>query len=191
MLTTKAAPSVAARLEYFSDNVRNLTPVLGPRGWKCQVQVGADGSSGVNIYPEGASPTSKTAITVQSSPACQGCVWAMVCSLVPGSAKQVGVGQPACPSTRPKRERVKFESGNPNAIGRVQDVVVFQDPADVKGEGIPSGGPNPANGALLYDWDKHDGGSASLETCTLPKAQFDMCSASVSNFGARNWGMPR
>jgi hypothetical protein len=190
-LTTKAAPSVAVQLAYYSDNVRNLTPVLGPRGWKCQVQVGADGSSGVDIYPAGSSPTGKMAITVRSAPACQGCVWTLVCSLIPGSAKQVGVGQPACPTTRPERERVKFESGNPNATGRVRDVVVFQDPAGVKGEGIPSGGPNPANGALLYDWNTRDGGAASLETCTLPKSQFDVCSASVSSFGGRNWGMPR
>jgi hypothetical protein len=191
MLTTRAAPSIASHLAYYSDNVRNLTPVLGPRGWKCQVQVGADGSAGVNIYPPGSSPTGKTAITIRSSPACQGCVWTLVCSLIPGSAKQVGVGQPACPSTRPKRELVKFESGNPTATGPVQDVVVFQDPPGVKGKGIPSGGPDPANGALLYDWNKHDGGAASLETCTLPKSEFDVCSASVSNFGGRNWGMPR
>jgi hypothetical protein len=190
MLTTRAAPAVAAQLAYYSDNVRNLTPVLGPRGWKCQVQVGADGSTGVNIYPAGSAPTSKTAITTLSAPACQGCVWTMVCSLIPGAKKQVGDGQPACPGKRPKRELVKFESGNPNATGRVQDVVVFQDPAGVKGEGIPSGGPDPANGVLLYDWNSHDGGAASLETCTLPKSQFDICGASVSNFGARNWGMP-
>jgi hypothetical protein len=189
-LTTRAAPTVAAHLAYYSDNVRSLTPVLGPRGWKCQVQVGADGSAGVTIYPSGASTTSKTAITVQSAPACQGCVWALVCDLIPGSAKQVGAGQPACPSTRPKRERVKFESGRPNATGRVRDVVVFQDPPGVKGDGVPSGGHDPANGALLYDWNSQAGGAASLETCTLPAAQFRTCSASVSNFGARNWGMP-
>lgn len=191
MLTTKAAPSVAAHLAYYSDNVRNLTPVLAPRGWKCKVQVGADASSAVTIYPAGASPGSKTAISVQSSPACQGCVWGLVCDLVPGAAKQVGVDQPACQSTRPKRELVKFESGKPNATGPVQDVVVFQDPPGVKGDGVPSGGADPANGVLLYDWSKQAGGAASLETCTLPTSQFDVCSASVRNFGARDWGMPR
>lgn len=188
-LPTNAPASLAADLAYYSDSVRNLTPVLGPRGWKCQVQVGADGNASVNIYPPGAGLTSKQAVTVRSAPACQGCVWTLVCSLVPGSAKQVGVGQPACPSKRSKQEKVRFERGRPNATGPVQDVVVFQDPAHVKGTGVPSGGPDPANGALLYDWSKQNGGSASLETCTLPTKDFEECAASASDFGARNWGM--
>jgi hypothetical protein len=189
-LATNAPPAVAADLAYYSDNVRNLTPLLGPRGWKCQVQIGADGSMGITIHPPGTALTSKEALTAESMGACQGCVWTLVCDLIPGAAKQVGVGQPSCRATRPKQERVKFERGRPNATGPVQDVVVFQDPAGVKGDGRPSGGKDPANGALLYVWDKQDGGAASLETCTLPTAQFDECAASASNFGARNWGMP-
>ncbi|HWA66308.1 MAG TPA: hypothetical protein VG899_08060 [Mycobacteriales bacterium] len=189
-LATNAPAALAAHLAYYSDNVRNLTPVLAPRGWKCRVTIGADGGTSVTIYPASATPTAKTGVTVRSEPACEGCVWGLVCDLVPGSAKQVGADQPACPTTRPKRERVKFERGRPHATGRVQDVVVFQDPAGVKGDGVPSGGPDPANGVLLYDWDQRDGGAASLETCTLPTAEFSTCAASASNFGARNWGMP-
>lgn len=189
-ITISEPADIAQKLEYYSDNDRNLTPILAPRGWKCQVQIGADGSASITIHPPGTTTSSKTAITAQSMGACQGCVWGLVCDLIPGAAKQVGADQPACPTTRPKKELVKFERGRPNATGPVQDVVVFQDPAGVKGDGVPSGGKDPANGALLYDWNKHDGGAASLETCTLPAVQFQECAASASNFGAHNWEMP-
>ena len=39
---------VAKMLAYYTNNQRTLAPVLGPRGWDCQVQVGADGTTGLD-----------------------------------------------------------------------------------------------------------------------------------------------
>jgi hypothetical protein len=189
-LGVHAPPYIADQLSYYSDNVRNLTPVLGPRGWKCEVQVGADGSAGVWIYPPGRSAASKLAVSVQYVPACQGCMYALVCPLVPGSAKQVGESYGACPSRRPRREHIVWVTGSANAKGPVKDVVSFMDPAGVKGDGVPSGGHQPANGVLLYDWNKHID-AAALATCALPPKSHAICTYVLDDVITREWGMPR
>src|SRR5262249_29781340 len=88
--------SVTAKLALYSDNVRNLPPVLAPKGWKCRVEVGADGGSHVTIHPPGTPLTSPVAVTVQGEPACQDCMYGLVCPLIPDASKQVGSSYGAC-----------------------------------------------------------------------------------------------
>ena len=61
--------------------------------------------------------------------------------------------------------------------------VGFEDPAGVAGDGLPSGGQEPANGVMLY-MPKQGEPAASLATCTLPAPQHDVCTAVLNHFGA-------
>jgi hypothetical protein len=61
-------------------------------------------------------------------------------------------------------------------------LVAFSDPPGVAGDGIPSGGQNPANGAMTYYSADQNG--SWLETCTLPAAEKDMCILSLDHFTA-------
>ena len=58
----------------------------------------------------------------------------------------------------------------------------FEDPAGVAGDGMPSGGTNPANGVMLYlpSWPGRS--AAYLATCTLPATQHDVCTAVLNHF---------
>lgn len=176
-------------LAYYTDDVRSVAPILGPRGWTCSVEVGADGGTVVNVFPTGTSATSSTRIRVEGEPACQGCVYGLTCGLVPGSGKQLGFTDLPCPVRRPNGESVYFSEGSANPVGPTDDIVTFQDPAGVKGSGNPSGGAVPAGGALLYSWTPDAGGSAALLTCTLPDDQHDLCNAVINDFIGRSWGM--
>jgi hypothetical protein len=61
--------------------------------------------------------------------------------------------------------------------------VAFEDPPDIAGIGLPSGGQNPANGVVLYQ-PRPDEPSAYLATCTMPAAQQDLCTAVLNHFVA-------
>ncbi len=71
------------------------------------------------------------------------------------------------------------ESFSTSGTGRSE--VGFEDPAGVAGDGIPSGGLNPANGVMLY-LPAQGKASAYLATCTLPAARHDMCTAVLNHF---------
>ena len=65
----------------------------------------------------------------------------------------------------------------------------FEDPAGVAGDGMPSGGTNPANGVLLYlpSWPGRSAPDSA--TCTLPANQQDVCTAVLNDFvGLYGWG---
>jgi hypothetical protein len=188
-LRAELPPALTTKLSFYSDGVRNLTPVLGPRGWKCEVQVGADGSTDLTVHPPGTGQASNTAITVQGIPACQGCMYALVCPQIPESSHEVGVFYGRCPSTAPDREEIST-SISTSSSGAKAYVSTFIDPAHVKGDGVPSGGPDPANGVLNYDWSRHDGDAAALETCTLPNTEYAICHATILRFANHHWGMP-
>jgi sugar lactone lactonase YvrE len=60
------------------------------------------------------------------------------------------------------------------------DVVEFADPAGTRGTGSPSGGPNPAIGAAIYEPGNNS--ADWLTTCTLPQNQSALCDGIVSAF---------
>jgi hypothetical protein len=61
-------------------------------------------------------------------------------------------------------------------------VMSFEDPPGVAGDGIPSGGQNPAHGVMTYH-PPNDAGSW-LETCTLPNTDRLICNAALNTFVA-------
>ena len=173
---------VAKELAYYTNDRRTLDPVLAPRGWDCQVQVGADGTTGVDVYPPGTSPAPSGAgheeVQAASGSACQGCVYSTVCALVPAAGKQLGFATLPC-APRPRGEVVIWISGSPkDNAPPVHDVIAFEEP-----------GHDPAHGVVLYDYRTGRGGEASEETCTLPSDQRALCTAIVDNFVAAGWLM--
>jgi len=144
---------------------------LGPRGWHCRGQVGADGSAVLDVTPGRSSATlGSAAVTVQFADT-PGVAADLACSIFPSAARQLPV-QP-CPVTRPKRELVLVLTAT---------TVAFEDPPGVHGIGLPSGGPNPANGVITYTPSSvGSNGYALIETCTLAPSSHSLCTAILDN----------
>jgi hypothetical protein len=181
------APTVATQLAYYSDDVRSLTPILAPRGWACRVQVGADGSTSVNVYP-GSSLGRDNAVTAQSNGGCVGCASDLACGLIPTAPKLLGYSNIPCPAPRNRAERINWITGSEHPTGQtVNDVVGFEDPPGIRGNGDPSGGRNPANGVLLFATSPGSDTSASLETCALPESDHRLCTTILNDFVNQDW----
>ena len=185
MQVQSVSATEARTLGYYSDDVRSVQPILAPRGWSCNAEVGADGTTGIDIYPPGTSAGGAQEVSAQSNAECQGCTYNLVCGFVPAAAQQLGYSDEPCTGMRPTAESVHFEQGSASDPGdHVSDVIEFQDPPSVKA-------PNPVNGVLLYAWTKGgDGGNSSDEVCVLPASEHGVCTAVLNNFIATDWLMP-
>jgi hypothetical protein len=182
--------TVAAQLSYYSNQTRNLTPVMGPRNWHCSVAVGADGSTGVDLWPPGAAQANlgtagQPGVLAISDGACQGCVYVTVCDFATNAGRQLGYTNSGLPCRpRPANESVDWITGSASSAGpSVHDVIGFEDPTV----------PDPRNGIVLYDYSTTlnggPGGSASQETCTLPEADHVLCTAILNDFDSKAWMM--
>ncbi len=179
--------SLVGGLAFYSDS-RRLTVLLGPKGWSCSAQYGADGSGGVIVYPNGQSvpqhwgagwslpsTSSEEAISSTETGGSPVQAAAQACPFFPvaATAYQNDLGRP-CPA-RPSAEAVQQISA---------DVVGFEDPAGTDGAGIPSGGQNPANGVVTYVQNASSDPSY-LATCTLPDDEHGLCTAVLNEEVAR------
>ena len=177
-------PALAARLAVYTDNQGRME-LVGPRGWRCAASYGADGSGGVAVYPPGLRlptwwtagwPLTRTAaaaaVTGLESSACYTCTLAQACRLFPAAATTLRsyLGRQTCPA-RPAAETVTTISAG---------IAGFGDPPGVSGDGVPSGGGNPAHGVLTYHPHAADG--SWRETCTLPGTDAAECTAILNAF---------
>jgi hypothetical protein len=177
----------ASDLVVYSDDAGVMT-MIGPTGWTCHGMYGADGSGGLVIAPPGesvpadpdagwhlAASSADQAIVGYETGASPVQGAALACPLFPAAAatNTSDLGR-ACPVTRPAQETVDQPAS---------DEAGFEDPPGVAGDGIPSGGQDPANGVLLY-LPRQNGASASLATCTLPAAKHVVCTAILNHFAA-------
>ncbi len=149
---------LASRLAVYANDVDR---VLGPRGWTCAAQVGADGTSFLRVANPG---DRAAAIAVSTDIGCVGCALDLACPLFATAARllQETFGL-ACSATKPAREIATPES---------LLLVRFDDPAGVKGTGDGSGGPYPAHGYMYFD---SAGPSAARITCVVGDADADLC----------------
>ncbi|MGH9123436.1 MAG: hypothetical protein ACRDZ8_01760 [Acidimicrobiales bacterium] len=177
--------SVQAQLAVYGDSHATMR-LVAPRGWHCRAAFGADGSGGVVVYPDGVTPPSGgsgagwlldplstvEAVAGQETSACSSCTTSQACPLFGAAAQefQTAFGRP-CPTTRQAAETVHQQSAN---------VVTFQDPPTIAGDAVPSGGANPADGAMTY-YPGNPSGSW-LATCTLPLAKQQLCTVSLNAF---------
>lgn len=196
-------PATAEQVAYYSDDTRSLLPIMGPKGWDCSTEVGADGStvvavfpsseskdfSGNNLYPQPFTASSDEAVVAYSPSACQGCISGLVCPLIPNADQQIGHGTYTCNEARPSAEAVDWLNGSPNGPIDLytSDQVGFEDPPGVAGDGTPSGGDFPANGVITYTFDPSSEAGATSMTCTLPANDHSVCTAALNDFTTRNW----
>jgi hypothetical protein len=187
-ITVNLPSGVATKLSFYSNQTRTLTPVLGPKNWHCSVAVGADGSTGVDLWPSGTAEAASGAagqpgVQAASDSACQGCVYATVCGFVSTAGEQLGYADAGIPCRpRPTGESVDWITGSASSPGTVvHDVIRFEDPTL----------PDPRNGIVLYHYSTNlnggPGGSASQEICTLPSAEHALCTAILNDFDNRSW----
>jgi S1-C subfamily serine protease len=174
--------NVADQLNYYTTQTASVPPLFGPEGWACNATVGADGSTGIDIYPPGSpAPSSgspgQPGIHAASDGACQSCVWATVCRFVPAAGQQLSYTSRTCPAA-PYGETAYWIKGSSDSSTPVNDVVGFTDPAS----------PNPINGAVLYK-NSASFGSASQDTCTLPATEHSLCTVILNNFISQAWLM--
>lgn len=170
-------------LTIYSDS-RGLMMLVGPKGWTCTAQYGADGSGGVVVVPKGESVPESwgegwklsansaiEAIVGSETSACQGCAVSQACPLF-ASAASVDRNEFGLPcKSRPNSETVQQISSG---------VLGFQDPPGVQGDGNPSGGLYPANGVMTYYPSSQNG--SWLETCALPTSQRSLCTVTLNIF---------
>jgi len=142
--------------------------VLAPDGWRCAGAVGADGSAELTVMPA----TGSQRITASFGSACDSCSAALACPVIPAAANAMPPGL-TCPSHPPAAERISRLSST---------AVAFEDPPYVQGTGTPSGGPDPANGIVIYAGHPPE---AYKETCTVPTSQHARCTAILNDFLSR------
>jgi hypothetical protein len=176
----------AGTLAVYGDPAGRMM-LVGPRaGWTCRGMYGADGSGGLLLSPTGeAVPSDPDAgwhlpatsgiqaivgYETGASPV-QGAALACPVFSAAATATQQDLGK-GCSLSRPALESA-------TALSPVTES--FEDPPSVFGDGIPSGGQNPANGILLYQ-PRTSEPTALLATCTLPAAQHGICTAVLNSF---------
>jgi hypothetical protein len=163
---------MASRLAVYSTGSEGSVSVLAPRAWKCVGTIGVDGSETLTVSPSG-SLKPEQAVTVESIPACQGCIAGLVCSFFPNVLKD----WPAMDCKKsPPTELVM----HPNAT-----TTFFEDPPGVAGAGNPSGGSYPANGVLIFDQSMGNRTGlrpAAQATCTLPESDHALCTVVLNDF---------
>jgi hypothetical protein len=181
LLTVDLPRAAADQLSYYTNDTRTRTPLLGPRSWTCQVQVGADGTTGFDIRPAGGSGANgQPSVDATSDSACQGCVYSTVCAFVPAAATQLGYSGLPCPALG-AGTTVDFIKGSAGEAGPViDDVIGFTWPTV----------PTSTRGVVLYHWRPGAGASASEETCNLPATAPDLCTAILHAFVVAAWLMP-
>lgn len=172
--TTRAAlpASVAGGLVAYRDSAG--TTLIAPKGWECRAIIGVDGGENVSAFPPGEdNPAeypahSDTVVSLQLTPACQGCIAEAVCALFPNAkvAQDYAALGTHCPP-KPLREQVTHIS---------PATVLYVDPPRVKGTGTGSGGSVPSIGALSFS---HSLGARKV-SCTLPAEQAEACAGIVS-----------
>lgn len=183
------ATSASSELSFYSDAKHNLTPILGPAGWKCSASEGADGTSTISIYPPGVSDPSGTANGTEETmgveetmlPACQGCIADLECPVFLNAENQLGYNGQYCPGYVPPSESVRFLEGNAESD---YGVAILSDPSGSPGTVTLSGGDYPAIGALLYLRVGASGSDATGGSigCVLPSRYDTLCKAVVNNF---------
>jgi hypothetical protein len=182
-MTATVSPAVAAQVTYYGNGTRTL---LGPKGWRCEAAVGADGSTSMSITPPdqptttGSPSPDRQAVTAYTGGACIGCIADMACGLFPEAWKLFEQPGVSCPTKTPPGELVTRP---------MPRSAVFEDPPGVAGTGEPSGGRYRAIGLLVFYPGAGAGGtgqdfpSVLKITCTLPDAMAQVCDEIIEGAG--------
>ena len=197
MKSAPVTPELGRIFAYYIDVAPWIPMILGPRGWKCSAEVGADGGWTIDIYPQGGSVNGPEVIEA-GGPSCIGCVYSAVCPLIPRAAAELSFPG-KCSADRTPKQVVSWIVGSSGFSPSGNDVVSIVDPAGVKGYVAHSGGRYAARGILLYFWGlpvyysgypSGEGESGALTiSCTLPNGDARLCNAVLAAF--RQYGFSR
>jgi hypothetical protein len=153
-----------AALKELSAYSNGVLILLAPRAWRCHAIVGADGSAEIAVTRGNPAHAAQPAITEHFS-GTPGDAASLACALFPAAAQQLG-GVP-CQRHSPPQESIKSVNAQ---------TVEFVDPAHVRGDGIPSGGSDPARGVMAFlAAGSGFAGYAFTATCTLPGSEHSIC----------------
>jgi hypothetical protein len=159
-----------------------MTPLLAPRGWHCNVVVGANGSASFDIYASkkepGRSPYANAPqIIAITDGACQTCVADDVCPYFANAQNQIGVTGLNCPARKPSSEQVDYVVGNSTSSA---GIVTTYDPATTKSR-------YASYGVLRYALVTGSGGQDARESCVLPANSASWCKPITKEFISNNW----
>jgi hypothetical protein len=157
-----ASPSATASLSAYSNGPLIL---LAPTGWHCHAIISADGGASITVAAGSTSKPEQPAVTVNFADT-PGPSASLACPLFTSAARQLPRGV-SCPVRRPRRESTTNVS---------KSTIDFTDPPRVHGDGRPSGGSDPAEGAIVFE-PVSDGfsGYAFAATCTLSAKKASIC----------------
>jgi hypothetical protein len=188
-LTAAIPSSVASRLRFYSDG---YMVVLAPTGWTCTGLEAADGGQSLSVFPAGqtdplagaATSADAAAVTARFDYTGHGPGAQLVCGLFPTSAAARFAEVTGGCTKVPAREVVRRPS---------RDVATFRDPPGVTGTGEPSGGTNPASGAVFFPPPLRGSTSANVgkATCTAPRSLASLCPSIIADFVGRARLRPR
>jgi hypothetical protein len=151
--------SLAGRVGVYGDG---YDLVMGPAGWSCDAQIGADGSTSLRIWSPG---DADAQVITETNGGCYGCALILACSTFAAASEEYAIEFGLCDAQRPPEEQVLAETA---------ELIAFTDPPGIAGTGTGSGGPHEARGLV---WYSNDGGTAyaSKATCTLAPADGELC----------------
>jgi hypothetical protein len=153
--------------------------LIGPKGMICAGAVGVDGTALILVWPKGLTEprrhSHEAGLSLFVDPACVGCQAEQACPFFTAFAKSVGF---PCTDAIPSGERVERVNA---------DLVAYEDPAGVNGDGWPSGGPDPANGIVGLFGARFRGHPEEVvaATCTLRASDHELCTASLNDAATR------
>jgi hypothetical protein len=169
-LTVAAPGAVESKLTVYALRWHVFLAVLAPHGWHCTGGIGADGNAGVSVLPPRVARVTPKSPAVTAYWYLNGVAATEACPFFPNHYTGI------CPRI-PARERVTRAS---------RHSIRFEDPPRVKGNGYPSGGSLPANGALIARPQTNTTPYATdIATCTLPQSQQPLCTAILNDFLTR------
>jgi hypothetical protein len=189
VLLTSLDFQVAQQLQFYSDHYREVTPILGPAGWRCSASIGADGTTAISIFPPGVlnpqnapNGTEETVgVTAQVIPVCAGCIASLVCPVFVNAEQQMGYGSQVCSGFEPQTESVRFLSGGPTTP---YGIAILSDPPGDPGVNPLSGGDYPTVGVLGYSSFRTYPASPGAESlsCVLPPSRRRLCDSILNRF---------
>lgn len=157
-----------------------ISEVIAPTGWGCSAFIGADSTTGISVWPPGASAPAQDSTLTEGIEAFVypganiGGQYDLVCGLFPSAGGQIGEAQGPCPANVP--------SGETDTMLK-SDVVAFDDPPGVNGSWNNSSGAYSANGVMVYDYGGQVANTTTEQAgCLLPDSEKDVCTASLDDF---------
>jgi len=166
----------------YTDSKRTMAPLLAPRGWRCNVQVGGNGSTVFSLYPTKKAPpqsnySNAEEIVATTSGGCQSCVADEVCPYFVNALTQIGYTGMPCNTSKPSDELDDYVAGS--SASNHGQVDTYTPPTKKNRYG--------AYGVLRYLLEAQGNAEDAREICVLPHDESSWCQAAIKEFVAENW----